>query len=120
MGMRQDCDIGKQKSDCLKLGDREWARGLLWRDRPRLLVVLPPCTLFGQFRDSALMIMLPEQCPKQWAEAVLMVLFAVEVCVVQLKACCGFGRAPPDSQRVGPGADSSLSRRPPSTWAVVG
>ena len=36
--------------DCRKPEDSEWARQMLWRDKPRLVVVCPPCTLFSQLQ----------------------------------------------------------------------
>ena len=58
------------------------------RDRPKLLMVCPPCTIFSnlQFIEGD-----PElRCPDKWAEAVKLVEFAVQVCNLQRKLGGGF------------------------------
>ena len=57
---------------------------MIYRDRPELLILSPPCTLFSMLQNLAEH---PEtRCPKLWQEAVGMVDFAVRLCRIQLKS----------------------------------
>ena len=66
--------------------DREWCRKLVFRDKPKLLVVSPPCTLFSQLQNLSLEGLPAARCPEEWAKATLMVEFAVELCLIQKRA----------------------------------
>jgi len=61
---------------------------MIRRDKPRVIVACPPCTLFSQLQwlsgDPK------ERAPEKWAEAVAMVEFAVQVCELQLAEGRGF------------------------------
>ena len=54
---------------------------MVWRDKPRLLVACPPCTLFSKLQmiegDPEI------RCLEKWKEAVKLVEFAVQVCRLQ-------------------------------------
>jgi len=58
------------------------ARSLVRRTRPRLLIASPPCTLFSQLLNISGGV----KDEKKWSEAVQMVEFAVEMCILQHRA----------------------------------
>ena len=86
------CAVTGRMWDALKPDDREWCRRMVHRDRPRLLVVCPPCTLFSRLQHLSPNGLPEVRCPERWRQAIEMVKFAVELCNIQRRA--GRIRAP--------------------------
>ena len=85
-----ECPITGRKWDCRSVEDRAWARKMVWRDKPKLLIVCPPCTLFSQLQHLSPNGLPPVRCPELWAEAMMMLEFAIEMCQIHRKAGRGF------------------------------
>ena len=66
--------------------DREWCRRMVRRDKPQLLVVSPPCTLFSQLQNLSPYGLPERRRPHEWRKACEMVIFAVELCRMQQQA----------------------------------
>ena len=84
------CGVTGRKWDCLRPEDREWARKLVRRDKPKCLVLSPPCTLFSQLQHLSPNGLPWRRCPKEWKDALVMLEFAVELCEMQRDAGRGF------------------------------
>ena len=80
------CPITGRKWDCLKEEDRAWGKRMLHRDKPKLLVVSPPCTLFSQLQNLSPNGLPQVRCPEEYRKAILMVEYAVELCRIQMRA----------------------------------
>ena len=80
------CSVTGRKWDCLKEEDRAWCRRMVYRDRPQLLVLSPPCTLFCQLQHLSPNGLPEVRCPEEWKRARAMVEFAVELCHIQKRA----------------------------------
>ena len=80
------CAVTGRKWDCQKSEDREWCRRMLHRDKPQMLLVSHPCTLFSQLQFLSPNGLPSIRCPKEWREAIIMVEFAVELCQIQRRA----------------------------------
>ena len=87
---KQTCRITGKRWDCLKAEDREWARRLVRRDKPLMLILSPPCTLFSQLQQLSPYGLPETRCPEKWKEALVMLQFAVELCEIQRAAGRGF------------------------------
>ena len=70
------CKVTGRVWDCLKEGDRDWARRMVHRDWPGLLVICPPCTLFSTLQNLSPNGLPPIPGPERWNEAVVMLEFA--------------------------------------------
>ena len=57
---------------------------MVMKDKPELLVLCPPCTLFSMLQNLAGDPRV--RCPAKWQEAVAMVDFAVQLCRMQAKS----------------------------------
>ena len=55
-------------------------------DKPELVVVCPPCTLFSSLQNLSPNGLPSKRCPERWKEALEMLKFAVEVCLIQHRA----------------------------------
>ena len=84
------CPVTGRAWDCRKEEDRAWARRMLYRDRPNMLVLCPPCTLFSQLQNLAPGGLPPERCPEKWSEALMFLEFAIEMCRIQQRGGRGF------------------------------
>ena len=72
-----------EKWNCLDAVDREWARRRVHQDKPELLVVCPPCTLFSSLQNLSKNGLPPVRCPEKWEEALTMLRFGIELCRIQ-------------------------------------
>ena len=63
--------------------DRKLARALVLKDRPGLLILSPPCTLFSHLQNLHPQGLPAERNPAAWAEAIAFVDFAMELAEVQ-------------------------------------
>ena len=86
LDLLEKCSVTGRTWNCLEEKDREWARRMLRNDKPQLLVVCPPCTLFSQLQNLCPNGLPPERCPSAWRDALVMLEFAVELCEMQQKA----------------------------------
>ena len=80
------CKITGKTWNCLEEVDRAWRRRMVYRDRPKLLIVSPSCTLFSQLQNPSPNGLPEKRCPEAWNQAKLMVEFAVELCLMQKRA----------------------------------
>ena len=83
LDLSQTCQITGRKWNCLVPEDREWARRMIYRDKPELLIVCPPCTLFSSLQNLSPYGLPPKRCPEKWNEALVMLRFAVDLCKLQ-------------------------------------
>ena len=90
LDLSTECPITGRKWDCRSAEDRAWVRKMVWRDKPKLLIVCPPCTLFSQLHYLSPNGIPPVRCPELWAEAMMMLEFSIEMCRIQSRACRGF------------------------------
>ena len=67
------------------LQDAREAKRLLQQDAPGLLIMSPPCTLFSSFQNLCTNGLPEARCPKQWQEAIEMVICSVEMARVQMR-----------------------------------
>ena len=79
LDLSQRCTVTGRTWNCLVEADRAWAKRMLYRDKPELLVVCPPCTLFCRLQHLSPNGLPEERCPGKYAEAVLMLNFAAEI-----------------------------------------
>ena len=63
------CPVIGRKWDCRKLEDRKWALKMIWRHKPWMVVVSPPCTLFSQLQNLSPNVLPKDRCPELWARA---------------------------------------------------
>ena len=59
---------------------------MLYRDRPQLWVVSPPCTFFSQLKNLSPNGLPAQRCPEDWENAKFMFRFAVGLCLIQKRA----------------------------------
>ena len=71
-----------RKWDLRDAKTKEAARNLVRRVKPKLLIASPPCTLFSQLQNLSGGV----KDRERWNEAVQMVEFAVELCLLQHRA----------------------------------
>ena len=83
LDLSQPCTVTGRKWNCLVEADREWARRQVYKDKPELLVVCPPCTLFSSLQNLSPNGLPNVRCPDRWEEALVMLRFAVELCRIQ-------------------------------------
>jgi len=78
------CPVTGMKWDLSQEHTQKRAMGMLRRDKPKLVVCSPPCTMFSMLQfltgDPKL------RCPVKYAEALKLLNFAVRVCEEQRKA----------------------------------
>jgi len=74
--------ITGRKWDLSDSEDQQRARKMLYKDKPKLLVASPPCTLFSQMQNLSGGV----KDRDAWEKAVAMVEFSVEMCIRQAKA----------------------------------
>lgn len=72
--------------DCRVAADRVWVKKRIHEDKPELIVVCPPCTLFSSLQNLSPNALPSEPCPDRWREALEMLGFAVEICLIQHRA----------------------------------
>ena len=58
------CSVTGRRWDGLNAEDKAWCKRMLYRDRPRLLVVSPPCTLFSLLQNLSPNGLPQERCPE--------------------------------------------------------
>ena len=97
LDVKNMCPVSQKKWDCRVAADRDWALRRLRRDRPAVVVVSPPCTLFSQLQHLSPYGLPEVRCPDRWREAVLMLEVALEVCELQRQAGRGFVLEHPQS-----------------------
>ena len=68
----------QRRFDFLQKHDREMAKRMLRRDKPRLMVLSPPCTAFSQASN-----MNGGPTPEALAEGIELFRFAIEMAVLQ-------------------------------------
>ena len=83
LDLSQPCTHTGKTWNCLKEEDRQWAKRRLYADKPELLVVCPPCTLFSSLQNLSPNGLPEKRCPDRWQEALLMLRFSVELCLIQ-------------------------------------
>ena len=72
LDVAHNCTVTGRKWDCLIAEDRDWCKRMVYRDKPQLLVVSPPCTLFSQLQNLSPHGLPEVRCPDAYAEARLM------------------------------------------------
>ena len=83
MDLSVECPVTRRAWDFWLESDRKLARALVLKDRPGLLILSPPCTLFSQLQNLHPQGLPAERDPKAWAEAIAFVDFAMELAEVQ-------------------------------------
>ena len=76
----------RKKWNCLDATDREWAKRRVHQDKPELLVVCPPRTLFSSLQNLSKNGLPPVRCPEKWEEAPTMLRFGIELWRIQHQA----------------------------------
>ena len=66
--------------------DRKRARAMVLKDRPGLLILSPPCTLFSHLQNLHPQGLPNVRAPAAWAEAIVFIEFAMELAEVQRRA----------------------------------
>ena len=64
LDLSQRCKLTGSTWDCRVAADREWAIRMVRRDKPGLLMVCPPCTLFSQLQNLCKKGMPWVRCPE--------------------------------------------------------
>ena len=83
LDLSQPCKVIGKTWDCLNAEDRIWVKRRIHHDRPELLIVCPPCTLFSSLQNICPNGLPHERCPEKWKEALEMLRFGVELCRIQ-------------------------------------
>ena len=65
--------------DLLDIRNRLYVRRVLQTERPKAVVLSPPCTMFSQLMNTNFRRMNPTTLRKRWQEAKILFLFAVEI-----------------------------------------
>ena len=83
MDLSVECPVTRRAWDFRLESDRKLARALVLKDRPGLLILSPPCTLFSHLQNLHPQGLPAERDPAAWAEAIAFVDFAMELAEVQ-------------------------------------
>ena len=86
LDLSQPCRVTLKTWDCRKEDDRHWARRRVHMDKPELLILCPPCTLFSSLQNLSPNGLPETRCPERWEDALMMLRFAVELCLIQHRA----------------------------------
>ena len=86
MDLSKECPITRRPWDFRLADDRKRARAMVLKDRPGLLILSPPCTLFSHLQHLHPLGLPEVRDPVAWAEAVAFVEFSMELAEIQRRA----------------------------------